>query len=92
MCEWRVHQREGERAHRASEGLSRGFGFPSECGRVCQDFQCVRALGGSLFLSACLRVVIATMCLEPQESVNEEMEAQRGSSTCQRSRRRQNLT
>lgn len=69
-----MHQREGERTHKASKGLIGGFGFPSEYGRVCQDFQCVRALDGSLFLSTCLRVVIATMCPEPQESVNEEME------------------
>lgn len=82
---------EGERTHRASEGLSRGFGFPSECGRVCQNFSCMRALDGLLFLPTGLRVVI-TVCLEPQEFVNEETEVQRGSSTCQRSHRKQNWT
>lgn len=89
--QWRVHQREGERTYRASEGLSRDFGFPSECGRVCQNFQCMRVLDGSLFLPTGLRLMISTTCLEPQESVNEEIEAQRVSSTCQRSHRRQKI-
>lgn len=64
MCvEERVHWRKGERTHRASEGLSRGFGFPSECGRVRQNFQWMRALEGSLFLPVGLRVVISATCL-----------------------------
>lgn len=87
-----MHRRERERTHRASEGITWSFGFSSERSRVHQNFQWVRALEGSLFLSMGLRVVIPATCLEPQESVNEEMEAQRGSSTRQRSHRRQNWT
>lgn len=81
-----------ERGREPSEGLSGGFGFPSERDRVWQDLQWMRALDGSLFLPMGLRVMLYIMYLEPQDSGNEEMEAQGGSSTCQRSHRRQNWT
>lgn len=60
----------GREPNRVSEGLSRGFGFPFECGGVFRTSS-NESHGWFTLPAMALSIVISTMCQEPLESLSE---------------------